>query len=167
MTAPPDLLANASAPLPSHRRRSAPAPLFVIAGLTLVVAALVPSVSRWLDDQFGMTRLLLLALGAMCCFVAYLSSELFRLRARVLDLMEEVLKIFYGPNFRRDREAVDILVRAMSSPQADVRNTAREHLVRLTGENLGADGPAWETWWAEKRATYRSPGAPRPPEIDR
>lgn len=160
MTLPPELQASTAPPAPSHRRKSASAPILVVAGLALVAAALVPGFMRWLDDQFGITRLLTIAVGVLCCFSAYLSRELFRLRARFLDLMEEVLKIFYGPNFRRDREAVDILVRAMSSPQSDVRKTAREHLVRLTGADHGSDAAAWESWWTETRATYRSPTTP-------
>ncbi len=163
MTIPPELSAGAAASLPTHRRKSASAPILVIAGLVLVVGALVPSAMRWLDEQFGMTRLLAIAVGVLCWFAAWLSRELFALRARFLDLMEDVLKIFYGPNFRRDREAVDILVRAMNSPQTDVKKTAREHLVRLTGADQGDDAARWESWWTEKRATFRSPGAPEVP----
>ncbi len=87
-----------------------------------------------------------------------LTREQSRLRERFLDLMEEVLKIFYGPSFRRDRQAIDILVRAMDSDKQEVRASSREHLIRLTGQDLGEEFATWADWWAEHRATFRSPG---------
>ncbi|MFG0317259.1 MAG: hypothetical protein ACF8XB_08305, partial [Planctomycetota bacterium JB042] len=83
-----------------------------------------------------------------------------RVRGRMLDLMEEVLKVFYGPNFRRDRQAIDILVKAMESDNPSVRRSSAEHLKRLTGQDHGEDAAAWAGWWGAARAGYRSPDAP-------
>ena len=91
-------------------------------------------------------------------YAAWLTREQGRLRERILDLMEEVLKTFYGTNFRREREGIDILIRAMDSENASVRASSREHLMRLTGEDHGDDNSAWADWWADHRSTFRSPG---------
>lgn len=51
-------------------------------------------------------------------------------------------------------EAVPILIRALDSQDADVREKAHKNLVRITGRTeLGAERSAWERWWATHGAT--------------
>lgn len=111
-----------------------------------------------MDDSIGFQRLVAAALALLFVYAAWLTRMQGRLREHMLDLLEDVLKVFYGPNFRREREAIDILVKAMDSENPSVRTASREHLVRLTGEDLGADGTAWADWWSDHRSTFRSPG---------
>ena len=49
-------------------------------------------------------------------------------------------------------DAIEILVKAMGSANLEVRGSARGHLVRLTGRDLGDDPARWAAWWAERRA---------------
>ncbi|MBI4878250.1 MAG: hypothetical protein HY812_01125 [Planctomycetes bacterium] len=142
---------------PRKRRRAAAAPFLLPLGLLLLACAFSARALDFMDGQFGFERLVAGALGFLFLYVAWVAREQGRLRERLLDLMEEVLKVFYGPDFRRRRQAVDILVRAMESEDQKVRATSREHLVRLAGVDLGADAAAWSEWWAEHRSTFRSP----------
>lgn len=142
-----------------HVRRSAVAPVLVLLGAVLLLAGFATPVMVFIDGQFGFERVVAAALGFLFLYVAFAARELARLRGRLLDLMEEVLKIFYGPNFRQEREAIDILVRAMASENDDVRRSSREHLVRLTGHDLGHEASAWSNWWSEHRSHFRSPQA--------
>ncbi len=142
---------------PRRRRRAAAAPFLVLLGLLLLACAFSARILAFAAEQFGFERLVAGALGFLFLYVAWVAREQGRLRERLLDLMEEVLKVFYGPDFRRRRQAVDILVRALESEDLKVRATSREHLVRLTGVDLGADAAAWSQWWAEHRSTFRSP----------
>lgn len=50
-------------------------------------------------------------------------------------------------------EAVPILIRALESRDADVREKAHRNLVRLTGQDLPADRAAWDAWWRSRDAT--------------
>jgi hypothetical protein len=47
----------------------------------------------------------------------------------------------------RERRALEALVARVRHPDPCVRASARESLVRLTGEDLGTDPGAWERWW--------------------
>ncbi len=133
------------------------APILVLLGVVLLLAGFAAPVLVFIESQFGFERVAAAALGFLFLYVASVARELVRLRARLLDLMEDVLKIFYGPNFRREREAIDILVRAMESDNDDVRRSSREHLVRLTGQDFGDEPSAWSAWWNEHRSRFRAP----------
>lgn len=131
--------------------------LLVLIGLFFLACTFSAGLFDFADRQFDFDRLAAAALGALFLYVAWVTRDLGRIRERLLDLMEEVLKIFYGPNFRREREAIDILVRALDSDSGEVRQSSRQHLVRLTGQDLGEDGTAWAEWWSDHRSTFRSP----------
>lgn len=154
---PSELAAAAEGRRPS---RASLAPVLTVLGLLLLVVGFSSSALDLIDREFGFRRVLAAALGFLFLYVAWLAREQARVRERLLDLMEEILKIFYGPNFRRDRQAIDILVKAMESENADVRRSSAEHLTRLTGQEYGEDGGAWATWWESARSGYRAPEAP-------
>lgn len=140
-----------------HRPRGLSAvPLLVALGLAALGAAFVPSALPFLERNFGLARLGASALGLLFLYVAFLARDVGRLRERLLDLMEEILKVHFGPEFRRERQAIDILVKSMASERQEVRHTARGHLVRLTGQDQGADAAAWSSWWGEHRSSFRS-----------
>jgi hypothetical protein len=52
------------------------------------------------------------------------------------------------------RASVDILVQALGAEDADTREKAHKHLVRLTGKNLPAEAALWERWWQENRDRF-------------
>ena len=148
-----------------HRSRVSIAPFLTGIGFLLLASGFSSAAYEFADEQFGIGRVLATASGFLFLYVAWLARGQARLRERLLDLMEEILKLFYGPNFRRDRQAIDILVRAMDSDNADVRRSSVEHLRRLTGQEFGDDRDAWVGWWSEARARFRAPGhvPPGPP----
>jgi hypothetical protein len=55
---------------------------------------------------------------------------------------------------RDDRAAVDVLVRALASPDPDVRAKAHRNLLRLTGQGFPADPVAWRKWWDVARESF-------------
>ena len=57
------------------------------------------------------------------------------------------------------REAIDILVKTLSSSDEKARGMAYAHLQRLTGETLPEVPEAWERWWADNREGFVPPGA--------
>jgi len=135
------------------------APYLLLVGLLFLFMAFVAPVLEFVETHFGFRRLASASLGFLFLYVAWVAREHGRFRERVLDMVEGVLRIFYGSNFRQERQAIDILVNAMESETDSVRQNARQHLLRLTGEDFGADASAWSDWWAANRATFRSPAA--------
>lgn len=105
----------------------------------------------------------LLSVGVGCAFflAASLAVEKDRLRVRMAELMEGLNDLLYGKDHRRDREAVEILLRSLESPDAAARDTAHKHLMRLTGQTFAADPRVWRSWWeAHQRTWSRVSGAP-------
>lgn len=145
-----------------HRARGPSArPVLAGFGLVFLLAAFWPAALRVIDENFGIVRLISAALGFGFLYLVTVSREVARTRERLLDLMEQVLKLFYGPNFRRDRQAVDILVRGMRSSDVGVQRSSLQHLRRLTGEDKGDDPDAWEEWWLSARSTFRAASTER------
>lgn len=142
---------------PHRARGPSLAPVALLLGLCLVAAAILDFFADFLAQEIGLQRVLAGALGFLFLYVAWLARGQARLRERLLDLMEEVLRVFYGPDFRRERQAIDILVNAMESDSSSVRESSREHLIRLTGNDQGEDAVAWADWWDEHRSNFRSP----------
>jgi hypothetical protein len=58
------------------------------------------------------------------------------------------------PGRRDDKEAVDILIQGLASPDAGTREKAHHHLKRLTGLELPAEAAAWSAWWKQNRETF-------------
>ncbi|MFH0944067.1 MAG: hypothetical protein V2A76_02615 [Planctomycetota bacterium] len=141
-----------------HRARGvSPVPLLLILSAVFLGSALFSGFFGILDRSLGFQRLVAAALAFLFLYAAWMTREQGRVRERLLDLMEEVLKIFYGPNFRREREAIDILLKGLDSDSPQVRRSSLEHLNRLTRQDFGDDGAAWRAWWVEHRSTFRSP----------
>ncbi|MCC7171802.1 MAG: hypothetical protein IT459_15255 [Planctomycetes bacterium] len=150
----PDLLPDDVARPHRPRGLGSALPLAVL-GLAFALIAFHGGFAEWVDTQFGLMRCYAAGLALLFVFVLGLFRAQARLRERLLDLMEEVLKLYYGPNFRREREAVDILVRALDSEQETVRTVAMGHLQRLTGQAFD-DARAWRDWWADHRSSFSS-----------
>ena len=135
-----------------HRRRGASAlPYLIGLGLVFLLLAFSESARQACEDWFGLQRVVLAAVAFVCLHAAWLSFDTARSRERLLDLLADTMKFLRGPDLARDADAIDVLVKAMASANVDVRNSARAHLVRLTGRDLGDDAGRWIAWWAEQR----------------
>ncbi len=55
------------------------------------------------------------------------------------------------------RAAVDILLQALASDDAETREKAHKHLVRLTGKDLPPEIALWQRWWQENRGRFPGP----------
>ena len=87
-----------------HRARGvSPVPLLLVLSGIFLGSAFFTGLFGILDKALGFQRLVAAALGFLFLYAAWMTREQGRVRERLLDLMEEVLKIFYGPNFRRER----------------------------------------------------------------
>ena len=99
---------------------------------------------------------LLLRIGLVALFLVFsiLVGEVFRLHTQfemfVRALRSAGVKVS-DDGGRNDREAVTILIRALSSREEATREKAHRNLVRLTGQDLPPEKAVWERWWKEAR----------------
>jgi len=128
--------------------------VLVCAGLFFVFRPEWLGWSRVAETVGGETALLSVGVGCAFLLAASLAVEKDRLRVRMAELMEGLNDLLYGKDHRRDREAVEILLGSLESPDATVRETAHRHLVRLTGQNFAADPRVWRSWWEAHRRTW-------------
>ena len=98
----------------------------------------------------------LVSIGAGCGFLlaAALSVEKDRLRVRVAELMAGLNDLLYGKDHRRDREAIEILLRSLGADDPAVRDAAHRNLVRLTGQRFAPDAQVWQAWWEAHGRTW-------------
>ncbi len=94
--------------------------------------------------------------------VVYLWVETRRLRRRLGGLAELLDDVRFGSGARRDREAVDILVKALRAPDARAKETALRTLRKISGYDFGEDPATWEAWWKASRPTFVRAGSPAP-----
>ena len=52
-------------------------------------------------------------------------------------------------------EAIEILIKSLRSAEVTARKTAAVQLRNLTGQSLGEDPGAWESWWAENKDSFK------------
>ena len=123
--------------------------------LLLFLVGLVGPVRRWLLPGDTLVRFLAVAVGFLALVVGSVALDLARTRARLLPALEEVLQALWGESFRQDRQAVDILVRALESEDPTARAAALRNLERLTGQAFGEDTEAWRRWWEANRSSFR------------
>lgn len=101
-----------------------------------------------------------LAVAALFVAVALLFGEVQRVR-RDMALLLGALKAQAGTAAHKDqRMAVDVLVSALESPEARVREVAHRNLVRITRKDLPLDAARWKAWWGEARASFPAEGHP-------
>ncbi len=105
------------------------------------------SAASWL----GETGVLRFAVGVLCLYVLLGWVE----QQRAATAFKEVLSAFKrfhegrdGRGEGRQREAVTLLVGALSAGEKGVRANALEHLKRMTGQDFGDDKGRWEEWLA-------------------
>ena len=101
-------------------------------------------------------------LVGLCVVLAYVVADLGRTRAHMGALIKALQAGVSVAAGRDDRAAVDVLVRALSSDDADVRAKAHRNLVRITGQNFTMDPEAWKAWWTKARETFQPRDAKKP-----
>jgi hypothetical protein len=111
------------------------------------------------DALPGSTLVARCAIGVLFLVVGMLLAEVSRLRTHFGALIAALQAGVSGGTKRDDRAAVDVLVRALSSDDADVRIKAHRNLVRITGQKLTMDPAAWQAWWAGARETFQGAAA--------
>lgn len=90
----------------------------------------------------------------------------YRRAARIADAVNELR---FGRNYRKHRQAVEILLRSLASENPAVCRSAHHYLKEITGQDFGPDQAAWRKWWAANKATFthareRPPPIPEGPE---
>jgi hypothetical protein len=138
--------------------------LLVLAGAYLI---LQPEWLGWnaLVKALGSeTKLVAVAAGIAFFLLAAQSWEKHQIRVQAAETMEALHQLLYGKDYRRDREAIEILLTALETGSPDNSKSAYEHLKRLTGQNFAADPKVWRTWWeANKRSFEKARSAPESP----
>jgi hypothetical protein len=108
-----------------------------------------------LRDMLGSeTNLLATGLGVAFLVLAAQSWEKAQIRVQTAEMTEALHQLLYGKDYRRDREAIEILLVALESGDPANAKTAHEHLVRLTGQNFAQDPKVWRSWWEASRKTF-------------
>jgi hypothetical protein len=108
----------------------------------------------------GASTLGRMSLAALFVAVGMLFGEVQRVR-RDMALLLGALKAQAGAAAHKDqRMAVDVLVSALESPEARVREVAHRNLVRITRKDLPPDVARWKAWWSEARASFPAEGHP-------
>jgi hypothetical protein len=126
--------------------------LLVLAGAFLVLQPDWLGWSSLVSAVGGESRLVALALGIAFFVLAAQSWEKHQMRVQSAETMEALHQLLYGKDYRRDREAIEILLAALETGNPDNAKTAHAHLMRLTGQNFAADPKVWRSWWdANKR----------------
>ena len=139
----------------------APARLVMDALVQLTLLAFAGYLALSEDALPGASLAARAALVALCLVAAHLVGDLARMRGHMAALIKALQAGVSGATGRDDRAAVDVLVRALSSDDADVRAKAHRNLVRITGQNFTMDPEAWKEWWAKARESFKSRDAKR------
>ncbi|MBI5850443.1 MAG: hypothetical protein HZB39_05310 [Planctomycetes bacterium] len=126
---------------------AAPLAILALAGLVWIEPWLPGA--EWIGKNLGETAILRFSLGFGFLYLALVLLEQRRLGSLFRQVLME-LKRFHA--MRSDdgsearREAITILVAALESPDAEVRENAHKHLSRLTGVDHGTDAANWRVW---------------------
>ncbi|MCZ6832284.1 MAG: hypothetical protein O7F11_00920 [Acidobacteria bacterium] len=104
--------------------------------------------SAWL----GETGVLRFAVGILCLYVLMGWVEQQRTATAFKEVLSAFKRFHEGRGQAREepqRDAVSLLIGALSAGDRKVRANAVEHLKRLTGQDYGDDKGRWEEWLAE------------------
>jgi hypothetical protein len=125
----------------------------VLVGILLaaVLVAFGPRLGQSEDDH---ARVLRVVVAALCVALGLVLVQVRSMR-RDLWAMDALLDdVRFGAGTKRDRDAVDILVRALRAPDAHAREAALRTLRKISGVDLGDDPAKWEAWWTGSRSTF-------------
>ena len=137
-------------------RRATPLVLLALAGLVWLERCL--PFGDTLAQRLGSDGVLRVVVGLLAIYTALLVVERQRLDSKLTQLLGALKQVAASrkadPTVPKDaeREALQILVGALDSPDAAVRSAAAQHLRRLTGQDLGEDARRWSEWLAKRPA---------------
>jgi hypothetical protein len=102
----------------------------------------------------GKDRLQGIGVGVAFVVLAAQSWEKAQMRIQAAETLEALHQLLYGKDYKRDREAIEILLTALESQDAGNAKTAHGHLVRLTGQNFAQDPKVWRSWWEANKKRF-------------
>ncbi|MCK5943752.1 MAG: hypothetical protein KAI24_17340 [Planctomycetes bacterium] len=143
-------------------------PLFLLGLLVMVLLEPVLPYGDWLRHHLGEDVFLKTAVVFLILYTLLLWGESLRLHGLLTGLLE-AFKTFdrdrageaagaaspkgKGSNNPKARlEAAKLLVAAMRSTDPEIVATSHHNLVRLVGQDLGADPDAWQRWLSSQES---------------
>ena len=141
-------------------------PLVLLGVLAVVVfEPWLPGVA-WLKAQLGEQVVLRGCVAVLVCYVLILWGESLRLHT-ILTGVLQAFREFDGRtkdgqasparNPRARLEAARLLIAALRSDDASIRETSQHNLARLVGRDLGANPAPWQQWLATEEAREKRP----------
>ncbi len=136
-------------------------PLVLLGVLLVVVFDWLPG-AAWLRAQFGADIVLRLAVAVLVCYVLILWGEALRLHQMLTGVLQAFRAFDHersgkvegaAKNPKARLEAARLLIAALGSPDASIRQTSRHNLTRLVGQDLGDEPAAWQRWLQQQDAT--------------
>ena len=124
----------------------------------------------WLAEKVG-GETALVSIGVGCAFllIASLSIEKDQLRVHAAEMMESLHTLLFGKSYKKDREAIEILLKSLETGDSSASDSAYAHLKRLTGQNFAKDPQVWRSWWNAHQKTWSRSAAPEdtgPPDVE-
>jgi len=134
-------------------------PLFLLLVLGVVVFEPWLPVPAWLSSSLGANLVLRACVAALALYVLVLWGESIRLHT-VLTGVLHAFRQYEGDRSGKESgaarhpkarlEAAKLLIAALKSDEAEIRETSRHNLTRLAGKDLGNDPAAWQKWLADQ-----------------
>jgi hypothetical protein len=132
------------------------AALLALTGIYFLCGAEAPGFDWLVKHWGGESHFYGFGLFIAFTVLAAQSFEKAQMRVQIAELLEAMHQLLYGKDYRRDREAIEILLAALESKDAENAKTAHAHLQRLTGQRFAQDPAVWRSWWvANKKAFSR------------
>lgn len=129
---------------------------------TALVALLGPWLpgAAWVAEHIGPTVLLGCCVFLLTLYVLLLWGETLRLHALLTAVLKELIEfrnrraaeVQQGRPLAQRLEAVKLLLPALESGDATIRQTSRRNLTLLVGKDLGEGAEPWRRWVAEQEA---------------
>jgi len=136
-------------------------PLLLLGVLVVVVAEPWLPGSAWVRERFGDQALLRVCVAALVCYVLMLWGEALRLHTILTGVLQAFRQFRDSQggggnaanparNAEAKREAARLLIAALRSDDASIRQSSRQNLARLAGEDHGDDPAAWQRWFEQQ-----------------
>ena len=135
-------------------RTFSPLVLLVLAMLALFGKSFPGSAA--LEAQFGDGIVLRVCAAVLAVYVLVLWGEAQGQRLLLKNVLQEFQKyhearaVELGKMSRRKADAARLLIAALASPDASIRQKSRHNLTLLTGQDLGDDPARWQQWLSEQ-----------------
>ena len=128
--------------------------LFVVTGAFFILRPDWLGYASLAKAMGGESSLQGVGIGIAFFLLAAQSWEKNQMRVQAAEMVEALHQLLYGKDYRRDREAIEILLTAVETQSGDNATTAYDHLVRLTGQNFAQDPKVWRSWWEANRKRF-------------